>query len=116
MTAFYKAILHENTSCMLNNVCNSTCRGLVSKVSYTLHYNGVSLKPSDVMALNPSLLALSGPSLSQTYGILTASESASTMQYKMLFMLTFGRPPLDVDRDAFENQLQRAWREFKNGN
>ena len=87
--------------------------GLVSKVSYTLHYDGTMLKPSDIALLNPSLLALSGASLSQSYTVLGASEAAAVMQYSKLFSLTFSRAPLNVDRVPFENQLQSAWRNYK---
>ena len=90
-------------------------REVVSKVSYSMMLRGASVKPGDIMAINPNLIqgALSGASLSQTYNILPTSEAEATMAYDQLFSVMIGRPPLDADKVAFENQLQLAWRQFK---
>ena len=90
---------------------------MVTKVSYTLNYNGTSLKPSDIMYLNPNLLqgAIAVATLSQNYTVLEDSEADVTINYDNLFSLTLGRPPLDVDRAEFQKQLQQAWINYKNG-
>ena len=46
--------------------------------------------------------------------IFGASQAVNLMQYSQMFTLTFTRAPLDVDRIPFENQLQEAWRNYKN--
>ena len=99
-------------------------RQLVTKVSYILKYNGTSLRPNDIMSLRPSLLqgAMAASGLSQKYSVLEDSYDDFTVQedlaveYDRLFSVLLGIPPLDVDRDAFQRQLQQAWIEFKNGN
>ena len=90
-------------------------REIVSKVSYSMMLRGASVKPGDIKAINHNLIqgALSGASLSQTYNILPTSEAESAMAYDQLFSVMIGRPPLDADKVAFENQLQLAWRQFK---